>query len=81
MWEKIISHAMTCDKDDGTKYTYHAPGESIGLLFNSIYQVVAAIFNGQNYCSLDELDVFQKVCFNILEIVFTFECTNPLVRN
>lgn len=60
MWEKIISHAMTCDKDEGTKYIYHTPGESIGLLFNSIYQVVGAIFNGQDYCSLDELDVFQK---------------------
>lgn len=57
---------MTCDKDDGMNYIYQTAGESVGLLFNSIYQVVAATFNGQEYCPLDSLNFHQKVCINIL---------------
>ena len=57
---------MTYNKDDGMTYTYHIAGESVGLLFNSIYQVVAATFDGQEYCPLDSLTFYQKVCINIL---------------
>ena len=57
---------MTYNKDDGMTYTYHIAGESVGLLFNSIYQVVAATFDGQEYYPLDSLNCYQKVCINIL---------------
>ena len=65
-WESIIGHAMTYNKDEGMKYIYHVAGESVGLLFNSIYQVVAATFDGQEYYPLDSLNCYQKVCINIL---------------
>ena len=65
-WEAIIEHAMTCNKDDGMKYIYQIAGESVCLLFNSIYQVVAATFDGQEYCPLDSLNYYQKVCINFL---------------
>ncbi|PHU24659.1 Calmodulin-binding protein 60 D [Capsicum chinense] len=40
-------------------YIYDA-GESIVLLFNCIYELVGATLDGQNFQSLDKLDVFQK---------------------
>ncbi|KAF3454576.1 hypothetical protein FNV43_RR05024 [Rhamnella rubrinervis] len=59
-WNTIIRHAMDCDVNDNKLYTYHGAGQEVGLLFNSIYKVVGAIFNDR-YCSLEELSPSQKI--------------------
>ncbi|KAK2638542.1 hypothetical protein Ddye_026337 [Dipteronia dyeriana] len=51
-WDTIVEHASTCDLNDEIFYTYSVEG--IGLLFNSIYKLVAATFDGQNYQFLDD---------------------------
>ncbi|KAK1547905.1 hypothetical protein Q3G72_010507 [Acer saccharum] len=51
-WDTIVEHASTCGLNDEIFYTYS--GEGIGLLFNSIYKLVAATFDGQNYQFLDD---------------------------
>uniref|UniRef100_A0A5B7AKZ3 Calmodulin-binding protein 60 D n=1 Tax=Davidia involucrata TaxID=16924 RepID=A0A5B7AKZ3_DAVIN len=57
-WETIIEHATACVLDDDEFYVYRA-SERVGLVFNSIYKVVAATFDGHNYQSLDKLAPFQ----------------------
>ncbi|KAF3647092.1 calmodulin-binding protein 60 B [Capsicum chacoense] len=59
IWEKITEHVKTCTLDNSEWYIYNA-GEGIVLLFNCIYELVGAILDGQNFQSLDKLDVFQK---------------------
>lgn len=61
IWGKITEHVNTCLLDNNEWYIYNA-GESIVLLFNCIYELVGAILDGQNFQSIDKLDVFQKVC-------------------
>lgn len=65
-WEKIIEHATTCVVDDNEWYMYKV-AESIVLVFNSIFKIVGAILDGQNYQPLDKLDKFQMVCIPLLE--------------
>ncbi|XP_031129566.1 calmodulin-binding protein 60 B-like [Ipomoea triloba] len=57
-WEKIIEHATTCVVDDNEWYMYKV-AESIVLVFNSIFKIVGAILDGQNYQPLDRLNIFQ----------------------
>ncbi|KAK4851394.1 hypothetical protein QYF36_014740 [Acer negundo] len=57
-WDKIVEHASTCAVVDEKFYAYSVEG--IGLLFNSIYMLVAATFDGHNYQYLDKLSVVQK---------------------
>lgn len=59
IWGKITEHVNTCLLDNNEWYIYNA-GESIVLLFNCIYELVGAILDGQNFQSIDKLDVFQK---------------------
>ncbi|PHT85282.1 hypothetical protein T459_07388 [Capsicum annuum] len=59
IWEKMTEHVNTCPLDNSEWYIYNA-GESIVLLFNCIYELVGATLDGQNFQSLDKLDVFQK---------------------
>lgn len=77
-WEAIIGHAMTCNKDDEMKYIYQIAGESVCLLFNSIYQVVAATFDGQEYCPLDSLNYYQKQLVETLK-QHAYENENDIV--
>ncbi|KAK1582429.1 hypothetical protein Q3G72_014853 [Acer saccharum] len=51
-WDTIVEHASTCALNDEIFYTYSVEG--IGLLFNSVYKLVAATFDGQNYQFLDD---------------------------
>ncbi|KAM0040442.1 putative CALMODULIN-BINDING PROTEIN60 [Helianthus debilis subsp. tardiflorus] len=60
-WETIIKHAKDCVLDDNL-YIYNCVAEGIGLLFNSIFTIVGATFDGQSYFSLDKLPAFQMVC-------------------
>ncbi|KAK3198363.1 hypothetical protein Dsin_021778 [Dipteronia sinensis] len=51
-WDTIVEHASTCGLNDEIFYTYSVEG--ISLLFNCIYKLVAATFDGQNYQFLDD---------------------------
>ncbi|KAM7469941.1 hypothetical protein LguiA_008124 [Lonicera macranthoides] len=57
-WETIIDHASACVLDDKL-YMYCPNGETVSLVFNSVYKVLGAVFGGQNYLYLDKLNVFQ----------------------
>ncbi|KAJ6775391.1 CALMODULIN-BINDING PROTEIN 60 G [Salix purpurea] len=60
IWNAIIEHATTCAVDDSKFYSYFDAGQSIGLLFDSIYKVVGAMFDGYNYEPLHSLTPPQK---------------------
>lgn len=58
-WQTIIQHATACLPDDEL-YTYCKDGESIGIVFDSVYRVVLVTFDGgHSYQSLDMLNEFQ----------------------
>jgi hypothetical protein len=61
IWDTIIEHATTCVLDNSKFYSYFDAGQSIGLLFDSIYKVVGVMFDGQSYESLHNLSPPQKV--------------------
>lgn len=61
-WETIVDHAITCVVDDEKLYAYSANADGVILLFNSIYKLVAATFDGKVYQTLDNLNSSQKVC-------------------
>ncbi|KAJ6928631.1 calmodulin-binding protein 60 G-like [Populus alba x Populus x berolinensis] len=60
-WDTIIRHATTCVVDDSKFYSYFDAGQSIGLLFDSIYQVIGAMFDGHKYEPLHNLTPPQNV--------------------
>ncbi|GLT94840.1 hypothetical protein SLE2022_125580 [Rubroshorea leprosula] len=60
-WDAIIDHATTCVLDDDELYAYHGVAQRVVLLLNSIYKVVAASFDGQNFLPLEELTLTQKL--------------------
>lgn len=57
-WETIIKHAKACVLDEKL-YMYKCGAHGIGLLVDSILEVVGATFDGQNYLPLDKLPVYQ----------------------
>ncbi|KAD5317932.1 hypothetical protein E3N88_17878 [Mikania micrantha] len=57
-WETIIKHAKDCVLDSNL-FIYNCGAEGIGLLFNSIFMIMGAAFDGGNYLSLEKLPVFQ----------------------
>lgn len=66
-WVTMTEHAKACVIDDYNLYMYHTEEQPIGLLFNSIYMLVGVTFDGQNYCSPDNLSYpYEKVCIHIL---------------
>lgn len=60
-WDTIIEHANSCIPDDNKLYTYYDAGQRVGFVFNSIYKVVGATFDGQNYEPFYKLTTPQKV--------------------
>ncbi|KAJ6757055.1 hypothetical protein OIU74_026335 [Salix koriyanagi] len=60
IWDTIIEHANTCVLDGSRFYSYFDAGQSIGLLFDSVYKVVGAMFDGQNYEALHSLSPARK---------------------
>ncbi|XP_073310741.1 calmodulin-binding protein 60 B-like isoform X1 [Primulina huaijiensis] len=56
MWKTIVEHALTCPVDNKLYLYSNAQGTS--LVFNSVHKVVGATFDGQNYHSLDKLDIY-----------------------
>ncbi|KAF5739902.1 hypothetical protein HS088_TW12G01114 [Tripterygium wilfordii] len=60
-WETIVEHATECVPDEGKFYTYTGASQSAMLLFNSIYKLVAATFDGQTYLPIEKLDLPQRL--------------------
>nr|XP_043618766.1 calmodulin-binding protein 60 B-like isoform X2 [Erigeron canadensis] len=65
-WDTIIKHANDCILDDKL-YMYSCGGEGIGLLFNSIFKIIGATFDGQNYLPMEKLAAFQKTVVESLK--------------
>lgn len=59
-WETITQHAKSCVLDN-KRYMYHTSGRQVGLIFDSVYNLVGATFNGQNYEPLGNLTASQMV--------------------
>ncbi|OVA16838.1 Calmodulin binding protein-like [Macleaya cordata] len=57
-WEAIIRHAKDCVLDNRT-YMYSAVPPLVIIFFNSIYEVIGAIFDGQNYLGLRDFTTSQ----------------------
>ncbi|KAK9049559.1 hypothetical protein SSX86_031472 [Deinandra increscens subsp. villosa] len=57
-WETITKHAKECFLEDNL-YIYNCGAEGIALLFNSIFVIVGATFDGRNYLSLEKLPAFK----------------------
>lgn len=68
-WKEIIENAMASVANDHKLYAYHSAGEHVGLRFNSIYEVVAATFDGQNYCPVQTLSLDEKVLNDFMELI------------
>ncbi|KAK1401764.1 Calmodulin-binding protein 60 B like [Heracleum sosnowskyi] len=54
IWDTIIEHATTCVLDN-KMYLYTGAARRVMLVFNSIWKVIGATFDGQNYQNLDSL--------------------------
>ncbi|KAM7252435.1 hypothetical protein ACFE04_024318 [Oxalis oulophora] len=74
IWEQIVMHASQCVPDDKL-YSYTISGHGVGLLFNSVYKLVGATFDGQNYQLLSELMLPQKVLASYPS--FRLQMTSP----
>ncbi|KAE8711531.1 Calmodulin-binding protein [Hibiscus syriacus] len=61
VWDTIVEHALTCVLDDDEWYTYYGAAQGVGLLLNSIYQVIEVTFDGQNYLPVENLNFSQKL--------------------
>ncbi|XP_042500493.1 calmodulin-binding protein 60 B-like isoform X2 [Macadamia integrifolia] len=59
-WKTIVDHAKTCILDNKL-YVYDNVETHVGLMFNSIYEVVGVKFDGHNYQPLDELAASQRI--------------------
>lgn len=53
--------------------------DGIGILFNSILEVVGATFDGENYLSINVLDDFQKVCTSYPDVTGIMILLNPIM--
>lgn len=74
----MIEHAKACHRDDDKRYIYHCfiAEKSISLVFNCIYEVVEVSFNGKISCSLETLNLEEKVRVYIL-----FQMLAPIAVN
>lgn len=63
-WKTIIEHANTCTLDDEF-FVYY--GRPFGIVFNSIFKVVAVTFDGLNTVPLNELGMVQMGLVNVLK--------------
>ncbi|KAJ8752464.1 hypothetical protein K2173_004752 [Erythroxylum novogranatense] len=59
-WNAIIEHANSCVLNDDPMYAYFESSQSISLLFNSVYKVVGASFDQQNFEPVDKLNPLLK---------------------
>ncbi|XP_065853180.1 calmodulin-binding protein 60 B [Euphorbia lathyris] len=66
IWDTIIDHAKTCVLDD-KYYTYYEGGQTVGLLFNSVYKAMGVTFDGQMYEPVDKLALHDKAMVETLK--------------
>ncbi|CAL0302319.1 unnamed protein product [Lupinus luteus] len=66
-WLAITAHAKTCVIDDSKLYIYQTEEPPIGLVFNSIYNLVEVTFDGLNYFSLDTLTPNDKIVVELVK--------------
>ncbi|OIV95080.1 hypothetical protein TanjilG_21470 [Lupinus angustifolius] len=66
-WLAITAHAKTCVIDDSNLYSYQTEEPPIGLVFNSIYNLVEVTFDGQNYFSPDTLTPNDKIVVELVK--------------
>ncbi|XP_077219416.1 calmodulin-binding protein 60 B-like isoform X3 [Tasmannia lanceolata] len=68
-WEATVRHAMTCELDSNQyKHNGVVDERLVGLLFNCIYEVLGAAFDGHTYQSLDNLTASEKILVEKLKI-------------
>lgn len=67
-WEAIITNARECFPGDQL-YSYDV-GQNITLIFNSVYLLLGAKFNGQ-YQAIKNYNSTKKVLYNTLNNTFT----------
>nr|XP_043626588.1 calmodulin-binding protein 60 B-like isoform X2 [Erigeron canadensis] len=70
IWKAIIKHAKTCVLDDKV-YMYNCVAAGIGILFNSVLEVVGATLDGQNYLSMNELTDQKAMLEEVKQQVYT----------
>ncbi|KAL9233431.1 hypothetical protein vseg_008435 [Gypsophila vaccaria] len=58
-WDTMVKHANDCHLEN-TVYQYCSDSESVVLRFNCVYKVIAVKFTGQDFQSLDTLDIYQQ---------------------
>ncbi|CAI9261390.1 unnamed protein product [Lactuca saligna] len=68
-WKTIIKHAKACVLDEKV-YMYRCVADGIGILFNSVMEVVGATFDGEYHLSINELTDFQKSMVEALKQQF-----------
>lgn len=60
IWEAAVEHALECCPD-GKLYSYYVSDCGVMLVFDSIFRLVGAKFNGGDYQDLGGLDAPQRV--------------------
>ncbi|KAK9735673.1 hypothetical protein RND81_04G218800 [Saponaria officinalis] len=58
-WDTVVRHANDCHLEN-TYYHFCSESDSIVLLLNCVYKVIAVKFTDQDYQSLDSLNIYQK---------------------
>ncbi|KAI4310931.1 hypothetical protein MLD38_035874 [Melastoma candidum] len=67
-WDIIVAHAKHCVVDDNKHYTYYFESENIGLMFNSVFKVVAVAIHNLDYQPMDSLTSHEKALVHSLKI-------------
>ncbi|KAG1365271.1 putative Calmodulin-binding protein 60 D [Cocos nucifera] len=68
-WQGILTHAQRCPVGNEL-YSYGVSGQNVVLIFNSIYQLIGAKFDGRYY-SMGDINAFpQKSVENWKELAF-----------
>lgn len=57
----MVDHARTCVINDDEFYTYHSAADGVHLLFNSVYKLVGAAFDGESYQQIGQIPCGRKV--------------------
>ncbi|KAF5194570.1 Calmodulin binding protein-like [Thalictrum thalictroides] len=77
-WEAVTKHATTC-KLDNKHYRYSISERQVDLIFDSVYQLVGAIFDGQSYKSVENLTSSQMILVDNLKN-YTYRNLNEMVE-
>ncbi|GAB4835760.1 hypothetical protein Ancab_000669 [Ancistrocladus abbreviatus] len=76
-WDTIIKHASSCHLDSQL-YMYCDAAKGVSLYFNCVYKVIAVTFDGENYQSVDTLNMHQTEQLEELK-QFAYKNLNELI--